>query len=285
VLTLLSLGEAPYQATMAEPSAFPMPHVILPKSNHTHTIIILHGRGSNGPEFAEDLFQGRSSSNRSLEDHLEGWKWVFPTCQERYSTILEGRLEEWFDIYSLTNPEERQELQVKGLRQSISFVRGLVEEESKLVPYNRIVLGGISQGCATSIHALLFSGHKLGAYLGLCGWIPFEIQVKEIAKSKRGPELLSCLTNFYTATLGLDSSNSTPGTLTDSAISTPVFLCHASDDEVIDVSLGKQICEVLKGLGMKVEWNEYRRCGHWIKEPQGFNAIVQFLKIEVESRS
>lgn len=35
---------------MPGPSAFEPPHIILPTALHTHTVIALHGRGSQGPE-------------------------------------------------------------------------------------------------------------------------------------------------------------------------------------------------------------------------------------------
>ena len=62
------------------------------------------------------------------------------------------------------------------------------------------------------------------------------------------------------------------------AIGTPVFLGHASDDEVIDISLGKQIHQILIALGVNVEWKEYSKCGHWLKEPDGFDDISLSLK-------
>lgn len=44
---------------IANPSAFEPPHIILPTAtHHTHTVIALHDRGSNGLEFSEELFEG-----------------------------------------------------------------------------------------------------------------------------------------------------------------------------------------------------------------------------------
>jgi len=45
---------------MPGPSAFEPPHIILPTALHTHTIIALHGRGSQGPEVC--LFLSYSTS-------------------------------------------------------------------------------------------------------------------------------------------------------------------------------------------------------------------------------
>ena len=75
-------------------SGFPTPHVIPPLALHTHTIILLHGRGSNGPEFAEELLEARTSNGLSLQEHLPGWKWVFPTSQTRFSTLFREDISE-----------------------------------------------------------------------------------------------------------------------------------------------------------------------------------------------
>lgn len=226
-------------------SEFPTPHVIPPSSPHTHTIILLHGRGSNGPEFAEELFEGHTSQGSSLRDHLSGWKWVFPTSQTRFSTVFQQDMDEWFDIYSLTDPGLRQELQADGLRQSVAFVRRVVEEEISGVDGDagRVVLGGISQGCATAIRALL-SSPSLGAFVGFSGWMPFPDDARDIGSNR----------------------------------DTPIFLTHAKDDGVVDFELGLQLRNILQQqLGMKVTWKEYDDAGHWIKEPEGFDDFVDFL--------
>jgi len=51
-------------------------------------------------QFAEELFEGRTSSGLSLPQTFPSWKWVFPSSQERYSTVFQEELDEWFDIYS-----------------------------------------------------------------------------------------------------------------------------------------------------------------------------------------
>ena len=222
-------------------SGFPSPHVIPPSSPHTYTIILLHGRGSNGPEFAEDLLEAHTSKGLNLQDHLPGWKWVFPTSRTRLSTTFQQEMDEWFDVYSLTDPSLRQELQTEGLRLSVGFVCRLVEQEINVVDGDsgRVVLGGISQGCATAVRAML-SGPKLGAFVGLCGWIPFPGDVQDICSNR----------------------------------DTPVFLSHAKNDGVVDFELGLQLQQQ---LAMNVTWKEYNDAGHWIKEPEGFDDLLDFL--------
>lgn len=232
-------------------SAFPPLHVIPPSSPHTHTIILLHGRGSNGPDFAEDLFESHTSKGLSLPECLPGWKWVFPTSQSRFSTVFREEMVEWFDVYSLTDPSLRQKLQTEGLQQSVAFVSRLVEEEIKTADGDagRVVLGGISQGCATAIRAML-SCPKLGAFVGFCGWMPFPDDARDVCSNR----------------------------------DTPVFLSHAKDDAVVDFELGLRLRNILQQqLGMKVTWKEYSDAGHWIKESEGFDDLVDFLTVTLVS--
>ena len=90
-----------------------------------------------------------TSSGLSLPETFPGCKWVFPSSQTRYSTVFQDELDEWFDIYSLTDPSAREELQIGGLRDSIEFIHRIISEEAKLVTPERVVLLGLSQGSAT----------------------------------------------------------------------------------------------------------------------------------------
>jgi lysophospholipase-2 len=64
----------------------------------------------------------------------------------------------------------------------------------------------------------------------------------------------------------------------ESASSTPVFLAHAKDDDVVPIKNGEKLCQNLKHLRMAVTWKAYKDGGHWINEPQGVNDIVAFLQ-------
>ncbi|MCJ1460628.1 hypothetical protein MMC28_011010 [Mycoblastus sanguinarius] len=266
---------------MASPSAFPTPHDILPNSSHTHTIIALHGRGSNGPDFAEELFEGQTSLGLNLREAFPTYKWVFPTSQERYSTVFQQQMDEWFDIYSLGDPSQREELQIEGLKDSIVFLHSLIEDEAKLVTPSRLIILGISQGCATGLLALLASEYMLGAFVGLSGWMPFRGHIEEATKEGPPSQVHSRLRTFFQSNFGLRKPASI---VAESSVHTPVFLGHASDDEVIDIELGRQMRTALEGLGTKVEWKENGDCGHWIKEPAEFDDIVKFLSRAMEEK-
>ena len=58
-------------------------------------------------------------------------------------------MDEWFDIYSLTDPSKREDLQVEGLHDSVDFLRKVLIDEAGIVSPDRVILLGLSQGCAT----------------------------------------------------------------------------------------------------------------------------------------
>jgi lysophospholipase-2 len=145
------------------------PHSIAPLKEHTHTVIFLHGRDSTATEFTEEFFESQTSDDRTLPEIFPTFKWVFPTSKLRNSTRFETELCQWFDMWSVEKPEERKELQVDGLKESIALILTVISREASFVPMDHIILVGISQGCATAVHALLQGDARLGGFIELCG--------------------------------------------------------------------------------------------------------------------
>ena len=139
---------------MPSSKPYPTPLTIPPLNNnrHTHTIILLHGRGSNSERLGHVLLE-----ITALAQRLSTVKFVFPTARKRHSTVLKRiPIHQWFDNYSLEDPNTRTELQVEGLEESSFFLRGLVDEEARLLRegnengasavgdgYGRVVIGGV----------------------------------------------------------------------------------------------------------------------------------------------
>ncbi|KAK2765321.1 hypothetical protein FQN54_008165 [Arachnomyces sp. PD_36] len=260
--------------------SFPEPHIVQPKASHTHTVILLHGRGSNGPEFAEEFFSLTTSQNKSLEAHLPNWRWVFPTSKDRWSTTFKEDLPAWFDIYSTSDPSERQDLQMEGLRESTMYIKELIKREIELLDGDseRLVLGGMSQGmsiafCASDIGA---RGKRIGGFMGFCGWLASAGDMEDHLKWLDEESAIS-------ATLGARGTDEE----VDDGPSTPVLLIHGTDDAWVNVELGRQARRILRKMGLNVDWNEYTGAeneGHWIKDPEGFDKILAFLKNAVPKR-
>ncbi|KAL2816397.1 alpha/beta-hydrolase [Aspergillus cavernicola] len=265
---------------------FPELHIIHPQDNqaHTHTAILLHGRASSGPEFAEDLFSSSTSTGKTLSACLPTWRWVFPTSRNRWSTSFQEDMCAWFDVYSLNDITARQELQVEGLRESVGYVLGIVEGEVERLKGEgedgRVFLGGMSQGMAMGLWTLFCAPGdairrwKLGGFLGMSGWLPFAGEVEERGRGQgRGKAALG----FFSKKISASDSE-----CDSDVLSTPVLLTHGTDDVWVSVDLGRQARRVLEEtMGLSVEWEEFTGAendGHWVKEPEGFDRILRFLE-------
>ncbi|KAG4435884.1 hypothetical protein IFR05_008650, partial [Cadophora sp. M221] len=55
-------------------------------------------------------------------------------------------MSQWFDMWSVENHVEKNEIQVNRLRESVKEILDLVKTEAALISPDRIILGGISQG-------------------------------------------------------------------------------------------------------------------------------------------
>ncbi|RMJ22385.1 Phospholipase/Carboxylesterase [Aspergillus sp. HF37] len=291
------------------------PLIITPLSSHTHTFILLHGRGSNANRFGIEFLQSTNLSSR-----LPTVKFIFPTARKRRSTALNRvAINQWFDNYSLDDPEQRTDLQVEGLCQTGGFLRRLIDREAEAFDnidsdarYSRIILGGLSQGCAMGMFAFLagvsHGGGKLGGFVGMSGWLPLRRQLEEFfqplslddedgsgidefdvfgrsSNSESGDEHppLEAI-NHIRDILDLPplSPTSSDGKPPAGHLQSPVFLGHGSADEKISIKLGEEMADFLAGkLQMDVTWKVYERFGHWYKTPDEIDDIVQFLQKEV----
>lgn len=245
---------------------------------HTHTIIFLHGRDSNAREFAAELFESEASpsaadDDRTLPAQLPTALWVFPSAALLPSKRFGTELSQWFDMWDVADPEARSDIQQVGLQHSIQAVLAVIEEEEKPVPRNRIFLCGISQGFATAISLLLAEGQGgFAGLIGLCSWLPFSSQIEETLKAGSEDELL------FTSLQQLYSSSGEGDARPRALRETPIFLAHATDDEVVPIGNGKRMKDLLLRLGFGVEWHEYEDGGHWVHEPQGVDDILGFVR-------
>lgn len=284
-------------------ASFPPPHIVEPTTSHTHTVILLHGRASEGPEFADELFSSNSSNNESLKARFPSWRWVFPSSRNRWSLVFQEELTAWFDVYSLADPCEQQDLQVDGLRESTLYILSVLQREIDLLAGDseKLVFGGISQGMAIALWVFLSTAGKtkgrIGAFVGMSGWFPFANKAEDLLRAGRDvpagitihPSLAVATERGLTlAKLVLDivgcqgiQINTTD---IERLISTPTLLLHGTDDAWVDVELGRQSHKILVQMGMEVDWNEYSGAeneGHWIKEPEGFDTLVAFLENQI----
>ncbi|KAG0652698.1 Acyl-thioesterase 1 [Hyphodiscus hymeniophilus] len=258
------------------------PHVVIPKEGHTHTMILLHGGECTASQFAEELFESQGSDSLTLPEILPSVKWVFPNSGIRNNTRFDVAESQWFDLWSSSHPQERKDLQIDGLRESITHILNIIRSEAAIVPPERIILGGISQGCATAIHALLYGGIRLGGFIGLSGWLPLEEDIN--IKARWSASNFTLLQRIRTLFKTSNTKATSPRPLNEDfhnselAFKTPVFLSHSKDDDVVPWLNGDMLWWRLEeDLGMEVEWRLYEEGGHWVNEGRGVDDIVGFL--------
>ncbi|KAK7407838.1 hypothetical protein QQX98_010009 [Neonectria punicea] len=281
-------------ATIVSSNSFGCIHVLEPNSQHTHTAILLHGRGSTGEEFSEELFDTKLSGSITLADKLPGWRWVFPSSRELWSTAFEEEMPAWFEAHSLTDITARQDLQPAGIRESVRYLEGILNEEVQRLggKAEKVVLGGVSQGGAIGLWTLLCPSNaerRLGAFIGASTWLPFATNIDAFlgkdAVSSRDDGKAETDSNEGDAFVA-DMMTQTKSSLAHRGpfLFTPVFLGHGIDDAYVDIELGQQARHVLTQIGLTVEWKEYSGAeqeGHWLKAPEEVDDIARFLSTHV----
>jgi lysophospholipase-2 len=249
-------------------------HSIEPSDTHTHTVILLHGRGSNAIEFASEFFESQASDDRFLSQIFPTYKWVFPCAALRHAQIEGEELHQWFDMECVQKPyHDPEKLQIIGLRESLEFIRDVIEREAREVGgFDKVFLGGISQGCATAITACLTVQTPLAGFIAFSGWCPF---------AKLGSEGSSkCIEDLHALVEWLHDVviDSVGVENIQLALQIPVLVEHALDDEVVPPALGRDLRDTLMSLGSEVQLAEYENGGHWINEPKGIDDMVHFIK-------
>ena len=200
-----------------------------------------------------------------------------------------------------------------GLQESIRDVLSLIREEAQTASLERIILSGISQGCATAILALLSSEMNLGGFIGWCGFLPFQSSIKalntrtignkhELSGGVQGilglnqddPDLEP--SNPNSEDLKIEARVGTTYTVKDAevnqkeiftsgspiapqaAIKTPIFLDHSEDDDVVPCKLGDDLCQIIGDLGFDVTWKKYKDGMHQIHPDCGVDDMSLFIQ-------
>lgn len=281
-------------STRQHQNIHPASYIVEPTRKHTCTFILLHGLGSTGEKFGVELLDtARSSKGHKLIEIFPGARFIFPTAKKRRSSAFNRALiTQWFDIASLDDPSHKMERQVEGLSDSAAYLFDILKKEIEIVAPENIILGGISHGCAMSLSLLLCLEHPLGGFIGMSGWLPYQKDLEEIMQVKDdiGDDIFGSdeepveqspilkVVEFVRELLTVEAKNAS---LTNTSLSTPVFIGHGETDEKVKHILGQDISRTLKLLGMDVTWKLYPGHGHWYKTPEEIDDILSFLRTNV----
>lgn len=187
-------------------------------------------------------------------------------------------INQWFDNWSPVALDERPEWQIEGLRETSTYIHSLLRDAVAEVGAKHVVLGGLSQGCAAVLIALLtWEGEPIAAAFGMCGWLPFRRQMEELARpstslndSGNGKAVFEdpgAVVEVDGPTQGaeflleeLEQLEKRPAMVFQRI---PLFMGHGVEDEKVPVLLGRKAVSCLRVMGMKIEWCEYEKLGHW----------------------
>ncbi|KAK5992565.1 Acyl-protein thioesterase 1-like protein [Cladobotryum mycophilum] len=275
-------------------------HVVQPSDEHTHTAVLLHGRGSAGEEFADELFESALSSGKNLQDQFPQWRWVFPSSPVEWNATFQENMSSWFEAQSLTDPTIRQDLQIAGIKTSATHICHILEDEIQQLngKSEKLVLGGISQGGAVAIWSLLYrkrsQSERLGGFVGANTWLPFATSIQDILTRNGSPDLGNSTSptrsdhDPFLETI-LEPLKSELQHTNGRFLQTPILMGHGIDDAYVDVELGREASHVLASIGFKVEWRDYigaEQEGHWLKIPEQLDDIAVFLaRLSVEAHT
>ncbi|KAI1171547.1 phospholipase/carboxylesterase family protein [Nemania sp. FL0916] len=251
--------------------------VTLPHDNqqseiqHTHTVIFLHGHLGSARQLSQKIWDSEDDRGTSLQHIFPSVKWVFPQAEDVYIESIKEEKSQWFDIWDSKHPDQRRELQIPGLKKAIPELVHTIQEEARLVGLEKIILAGVSQGCATAIQTLLNypqpeeagQDQRLCALVGFSGWMCFG----------------DCSVQESRDILGL---NEIEGPAPDDSVyrNTPVFMAHCADDPTILMPEAERVRDSLTGYGMTVTWHKYQSGGHWINSPKGICDLVKFFEAQ-----
>ncbi len=181
------------------------------------SLIVLHGLGADGNDFVPIAQELELSA-------LGGARFVFPHAPMRPVTLNGGFvMRAWYDI--LGTPQARQEDEA-GLRQSQAEIEALIANEvARGMPAGRIVLMGFSQGCAMTLMTGLRHTERLGALVGLSGYLPL---ATSIAAERSDANAL-----------------------------VPIFMAHGQADPMIGIDRAVASRDALRAMGYAVDWHDY----------------------------
>ncbi len=191
--------------------------VVEPGTPATAAVIWLHGLGADGYDFVPIVPELKLPPKLST-------RFVFPHAAPRPVTLNGGmRMRAWYDIRGLDRNAVHDE---PGIRASAALIDGLIDAQVTAgVPRRRIVLAGFSQGGAIALHLGLRQREALAGIMALSTYLPLEA--------------------------------SAASELTAAGRATPVLMCHGSHDPVLAMEMGTHSRELLRALGVSVDWHEY----------------------------
>lgn len=170
------------------PKSAPRPQIIdsliiEPEGKADSSIIMLHGLGADGADFAH--FREELSA---FGAPLANTRMVLPHAPYIPISMNNGyEMRGWFDLFSLESTEKED---AKGIQETFKLIRRLIsEEESRGIPRSRIILGGFSQGCCMTLYSAVRLEEPIGGFFGLSGYLPMinKEEIEHVGEAIKSP--------------------------------------------------------------------------------------------------
>ena len=144
--------------------------------NHTHTIIFMPGL-SNPPEDFKNVFTKRINFTNKNDTTI-----IILRSPLSYVTVHKSNNYSWFDIYDFPL-DDFSDLNLEDLKKSAKVLEKVVNNEVNLLNgnYEKIIVGGHSQGAAISLYQAYTSQKKYGGVFAFSGFL----SPGEISEDKR----------------------------------------------------------------------------------------------------
>jgi phospholipase/carboxylesterase len=183
-----------------------------------YSIIWMHGLGADANDFTP-FVKELSLTNKAAV------RFIFPNAPLKPITINNGYvMRAWYNITSLSKIDGH--VDDAGIDQSVAQINQLVQKElDRGIPHDNIILAGFSQGAVIALVAGLRSKQAFGGIVALSGYLPYSTAV---------------LKDQVTTSL-----------------TTPVFLGHGIEDNVVPYFLAKQTADTLTALGFNIHFQSY----------------------------
>ena len=144
--------------------------------NHTHTIIFMPGL-SNPPEDFKNVFTKRINFTKKNDTTI-----IILRSPLSYVTVQKSKNYSWFDIYDFPL-DNFSDINLDDLKKSAKVLEKVVNNEVNLLNgnYEKIIVGGHSQGAAISLYQAYTSQKKYGGVFAFSGFL----SPGEISEDKR----------------------------------------------------------------------------------------------------
>jgi phospholipase/carboxylesterase len=183
----------------------------------TAAVILLHGLGANGHDFAGLVPELDLTGCRAI-------RFVFPHAPSIPVTANAGyNMPAWYDIAGTDLISDQDAAGIQ--RSELQILALIAHEMQRGIASENMVLAGFSQGAAMALHTALRLPFALAGVMALSGYLPLaeRLQIERTQANAR----------------------------------TPIFMAHGQQDSVVIPQRGEETRDALLALGYPVQWQSY----------------------------